>query len=93
MAERARRNVDTQLLPALYKRADIGPLLVGPFITKLNGADPMWSVPLVINIDIEIKGLVAERYALALDAHRDFEDLRMAAVKVIEAIDANNTSP
>jgi hypothetical protein len=93
MAERARRDVDTQLLPALYKRADIGPLLVGPFITSLNGADPMWSVPVVINIDIEIKGLVAGRYARALDSHRDFEDLRMAAAEVIEAIDANNTSP
>jgi hypothetical protein len=93
MAERARRDVDTLLLPALYKRADIGPLLVGPFITSLNRTDPMWAVPVVINIDSEVKGLVAGRYARALDAHRDFEELRMAAVEVIEAIEGNTTNP
>jgi len=93
MAERARRDVDTQLLPALYKRADIGPLLVGPFITSLNRADPMWSVPVVMNIDIEIKGLVAGRYARASDSVRDFEELRMAAAEVIEAIDAKSANP
>jgi cobalamin biosynthesis Mg chelatase CobN len=54
MAERARRDVDTLLMPALSERSDIGSLLVGPFITPLNGADPMWRVPVVINIDTEI---------------------------------------
>lgn len=93
MAERARRDVDTHLLPALYKRADIGALLVGPFITDLNSADPMWRVPVVMNIDIEIKGLVAGRYARASDSLRDFESLRRAAAEVIKAIDANSANP
>jgi len=93
MAERARRDVDTQLLPAFYKRADIGPLLVGPFITSLNEADPMWSVPVVMNIDFEIKGLVAGRYARASDFLRDFENLRTAAAEVIAAIDSRSTNP
>jgi hypothetical protein len=93
MTERERRNVDTLLLPALYKRGDIGPLQVGPFITSTNAADPMWRVPVVINIDSEIKGLVAGRYARALDAQRDFEELRMAAVEVFEAIEGNTTNP
>lgn len=66
MTERVRRDVDTLLLPALCKKADIGTLLVGPFITSQNRADPMWRVPVVINIDTEIKGLVAGRYARPL---------------------------
>ncbi len=93
MAERARRNVDTQLLPALYKRADIGPVLMRPFLTTLNAADPMWSIPVVINIDTEIKGIIAGRHALAIDAQRKFEELRKAAVEVIEAIDGHTTNP
>ena len=93
MAERARRDVDTQLLPALYKRADIGPLLTGPFITNLNGNDPMWSVPVVMNIDVEIKGLLAGRYARASDSFSDFEDLRAAAAEVVRAIDENSANP
>lgn len=93
MAERARRNVDTLLMPALYKRGDIGAVLTGPFITKLNNTDPMWRVPVVINVDTEIKGLVAGRYATALDAQHKFEQLRKAAVGAIEAIDAHTTNP
>jgi hypothetical protein len=61
MAEHARHDLDSLLLPALYKRSDIGSLLVEPFVTPLNGTDPMWRVPVVINIDTKIKGLVAER--------------------------------
>lgn len=91
-AERERRNVDTLLLPALYKRGDIGPVHMRPFITSSNADDPMWRVPVVINIDAEIKGLVAGRYAMALDVQSDLEDLRDAAVEVIEAIEENTTT-
>jgi len=92
MAGRARRNTDTLSLPALYKRGDIGPVLMAPFITSLNGTDPMWSVPVIINIDSEIKGLIAGRYANALDALGKFKELREAAVEVIEAIDGHATN-
>jgi hypothetical protein len=92
-AVRARRNVDTLLLPALFKRGDISPVLMAPYITSLNIADPMWRVPVVINVDVEIKGIVANRHDFELAAQFDFEDLRLAAVGVIEAIDANSTSP
>jgi len=93
MAERARRYVDTLLLPGLYKRGDIGAVLTGPFITSANGADPMWQVPVVIDVDKEIKGLVAGRYASALDAQEKFAELRKAAVGVIEAIDGHSSNP
>ena len=92
-AERARVQVDTLLLPALFKRGDIGPVLMAPYITSLNRTDPMWGVLVAISIDTEIKGFVASRCDLALAAQNDFDDLRMAAVGVIEAIDANSTSP
>ncbi len=93
MAERARRNADTLLLPALYKRGDMGQVLTRPFLTSLNATDPMWSIPVVINVDTEIKGLIAGRYANALDAQAKFEELRKAAVEVIEAIDGHTTNP
>ena len=93
MAERARRDVDTLLLPAFYKRGDIGSLLVGPWITKLNEAEPMWRVPVVVKVDTEFKGIVAGHYAKALDAHRDFDQLRTAAIEVIEAIERSTTNP
>jgi len=92
-AERARVQVDTLLLPALFKRGDIGPVLMAPYITALNRTDPAWGVLVAISIDTEIKGIVASRYDLALAAQNDFDNLRMAAVGVIEAIDANSTSP
>lgn len=89
MAERARRGVDSLLKPALYKRGDIGSLLVGPWITEENGADPMWRIPVIIEVDREIKGIVAGRYEMALDTHRDFEQLRDAAAEVIASIEGN----
>ena len=92
MAVRARRNTDTLLLPALFKRGDIGPVLMAPFITSLNEADLMWRVPVVIKVDSEIKGLIAGRYANALDALSKFEELREAAVDVIEAIGGHSTN-
>jgi hypothetical protein len=93
MAERARRNVDNQLLPALFKRGDVGAVLMGPYLDSANANDPMWSVPVVISVDTEVKGLVAGRYANALDAQNKFEALRQAAIDVIEAIDGQSTNP
>ena len=90
-AERSRRIVDERLLPALYPRGDLGAVLMTPLGAEdFRGERPTPTVD--VQIDDELKGIVAGRHASARAAQRRFEDLRGAAVDVIEAIDAQRPS-
>ncbi len=97
LAERARRIKDTQLLPALYVRGDIGAILVRVDLTRnntvleifpLEAAKSDQSDFVTIRIDEELKGVVAGRYRSAYSAQRSFGRLRSAGENVIAAIDA-----
>ena len=90
MAERARQNVDNLLLPELYKRGDIGPILMRPRPGLLPPNNSLWSDSVTIRIDDEIKGLIAGRYVNGSSAQNKFGELREAAAEVIAAIDASH---
>ena len=90
LAERVRRNIDAQLLPALYSRSDIGPILVReaqdfptPDDTAAVQADFV-----TIRIDEELKGFAAGRFAQGRQSLGAFDRLQTAGESVIESIDA-----
>lgn len=85
-AERARRYSDEQLLPALYRRGDIGEMLMVS-LSNQNENNPGLDAPVLIRVDDELKGIVAGRYAAGRSAQGKFEVLRSAAVDVINAIE------
>ncbi len=86
-AERARRNVDARLLPALYERGDLGATLMAQLgMEDFRGEGADGSVE--IRIDDELKGIVAGRHLDGRAAQNKFEQLGEAALAVIEAIDA-----
>jgi len=85
-AERARRNADELLLPALYRRGDIGDILMVSRSAN-NSNDPALEVPVQIRVDDELKGIVAGRYAAGRSAQSKFEVLRSAAIKVVDVIE------
>jgi hypothetical protein len=87
LAERARRIKDTQLLPALYVRGDIGAILVRVDLVRNNTVSDQ-SDFVTIRIDEELKGVVAGRYRSAYSAQKSFGRLRSAGENVIAAIDA-----
>ena len=85
-AERARRYVDNSLLPALYRRGDVGDVLMIP-LRNQNAKDPALDARVRIRIDDELKGIVAGRYAAGHSAQGKFELLRAAALDVLDAIE------
>jgi hypothetical protein len=85
-AERARRYADESLLPALYRRGDVGDILmISMSVAMSDNAD--LQVPVQIRVDDELKGIVAGRYAAGRSAQGKFEVLRSAAVDVIGSIE------
>ena len=85
-AVRARRYADDLLLPALYRRGDVGDMLMVSTSLR-NSVDPALEVPVQIRVDDELKGIVAGRYAAGRSAQGKFELLRSAAIDVVDAIE------
>ena len=85
-AERARRYADESLLPALYRRGDVGDVLMVS-LSHQSASDPALEVRVQIRVDDELKGIVAGRYAAGRSAQGKFEVLRSAALDVIDAIE------
>jgi hypothetical protein len=86
-AERARRSVDERLIPALTVRGDIGPILMTPSIDfNQIRADGLADVRL--QIDDELKGLVAERWRNGRSAFRRFMSARDVANELVAEIDS-----
>lgn len=83
-AVRARRYADELLLPALYRRGDVGDVLMA---SNWASVDPALEVPVQIRVDDEFKGIVAGRYAAGRSAQSKFEVLRSAAINVVEVIE------
>ena len=88
-AERARRTVDERLIPALAVRSDIGPILMTPAGTfNQIRADGLPDVQ--IQIDDELKGLVAERWRNGRSALRRFATARGVAGEIVAEIDSGD---
>lgn len=85
-AVRARRYADELLLPALFRRGDVGDMLMASRNT-LNSNDPDLDITVQIRVDDELKGIVAGRYAAGRSAQGKFEVLRSAAINVINVIE------
>ncbi len=85
-AVRARRYADDLLLPALYRRGDVGDMLMVSTSLR-NSVDPALEIPVEIRVDDELKGIVAGRYAAGRSAQGKFELLRSAAIDVVDAIE------
>lgn len=85
-AERARRHSDEFLFPALYRRGDVGDILMVSRSNQ-NPNDPALEVRAQIQVDDELKGIVAGRYAAGRSAQSKFEVLRSAAIGVVDAIE------
>lgn len=85
-AERARRYSDEQLLPALYRRGDVGDMLMVSLHSQDENA-PGLETPVLIRVDDELKGIVAGRYAAGRSAQGKFEVLRSAAIAVIDTLE------
>jgi len=86
LAERARRYSDELLLPALYRRGDIGDIFMVS-MSIFNPDDSALEERVQIRVDDELKGIVAGRYAPGRSAQGKFEELRSAAIDVIDAIE------
>jgi hypothetical protein len=85
-AERARRYSDDFLLPALYRRGDVGDILMLAW-SNHSPNDPGLEIRVQIRVDDELKGIVAGRYAAGRSAQGKFKTLRSAAIEVVDAIE------
>lgn len=85
-ASRARQYADQLLLPALYRRGDMGEVLMSSLWELSAGAiDQDFAVQ--IRVDDELKGIVAGRYAAGRVAQEKFGMVRSAALDVINTIE------
>jgi len=78
-----RNNGEAVLIPALARRGDIGSGLIGSarVTSRLENEEP-----LIIGVDTEIKGLIAQKVAGMSHAGRLLESARMAGEDVMVAI-------
>ena len=91
-AERARRSLDLQLLPAISLRGDVGSVLMRSPIFYSEGAVQDTADYVTIRIDQELKVLVAERYRNGRTAVDVLGSARKAAGDVIVAIEATQSN-
>ena len=85
---RARRTVDTHLVPALAMRGDVGWVMM---VERL-GSSPRSNEMVAIRIDNEFKTLVAERFRNGSSAYIQFGSLKEAAEEVLAAIEASQSN-
>jgi hypothetical protein len=91
----ARRNVDTLLVPALVKRGDVAFALIGSeTFDVLHSIEFLSDAPPVVTIDIdrEIKGLIAQKVENTGRAIHLLQLARMAAEEALVAIQAARSS-
>jgi hypothetical protein len=75
------------LLPALYERGDVGEIFMRQRPVLGSENDPAWLDLFDVRVDSELRGLVSSRYNSGLQAQEKFDELREAAIEVIEAVD------
>lgn len=86
LAQRTRSNMDSRLIPALAKRGDIGAALAHRWGTNFTIAAVDPSVVTAIQIDTELKGLLAVRLENSGNTLQRFDRAREAAETLVEAI-------
>ncbi len=93
-AERARRSLDLQLLPAISLRGDVGSILMRSpnFRFDRAGFVPDTTDYVTIRIDQELKVLVAARYRNGRVAVNSLGRARKAADDVVGAIEATQSN-
>ena len=91
-AERARRNIDIHLIPAIAVRGDVGPILMRKLNLQSGTSDISQSDLndiVTIRIDDEFKTFIAERYRNSRSANEMFRRLRVIAEEVLIALEDN----
>ena len=87
-AERARRSVDEQLIPAIVIRADIGLILMTPMV-GFNQVDASQLGEVTVRVDDELKGLVSARWRNGRSALNRFASARKIAEELVAAIESD----
>jgi hypothetical protein len=85
---RARRTLDTHLVPALAMRGDVGWVMM----VERFSSSPRSNETVTIRIDNEFKTLVAERFRNGSSAYTTFGSLKEAAEEVLAAIEASQSN-
>ena len=89
LAQRTRQNLDNRLIPALSTRANIGPVLVRNWGRPVfDEGIPNQNDMTIIRIDEELTGLVAVRIENDFSSKNIYDQARVTAENVIEAIRA-----
>ncbi len=86
VAQIARRNTDTLLVPALVKRGDVALALIGRSTLRANEAKTDAPPVATIAIDDEIKGLIAHKVESVGHARQLLNRAREAAEEAVAAI-------
>lgn len=87
LAQRTRRNLDDRLIPALVVRADVGPVLVRTWgRSNFDEGAPDRNDVTMIHLDEELKGLLAVRIENDFASKNIFDQARMSAQNLVEAI-------
>ena len=87
---RARQNIDRYLLPALIERGDVGHV-VRNHALQLVDEDVDFSGVTTLVIDLEFKGIIAQRSENAIRISFTMDRAQRAAGEVLAAIDAART--
>ena len=87
LAQRTRKNLDDRLIPALVTRADIGPVLVRRWgRSSFDEGIPDQNDATTVQIDEELKGLLAVRIENDISSKNIYDQARTSAEKLVEAI-------
>lgn len=84
--QRARRNVDTYVIPALIKRGDVGNALRKHANQLYDGEIDLSGVT-ILSIDMELKGIIGQSYENAVRSNSTMDRTQQAAKEVLAAIE------
>jgi len=84
--QRARRNVDTYVIPALIKRGDVGNALKNHAHQSYDDEIDLSGVT-ILSIDMELKGIIGQRYENAVRSNSTMDRTQQAAKEVLAAIE------
>ena len=84
--QRARRNVDTYVIPALIKRGDVGNALKN-HAHQMYDDEFDFSGITILSIDMELKGVIGQRYENATRSNNTMDRTQRAADEVLAAIE------